>query len=197
VKPATAAQLLQRIRSLKATVLQTAKKLHRQKIELWMNIYLYFETRMAKDQYSKSEVVDELTASVGGPRGYWTRARHIGEFIRVNRLDCEEVWCSSLSKVGNRRINSKHVSRICRALERGIGPSAMDRLLCELGYRALPRIPEWNRRMIRRYKSTWTDWEKEMAGLVAGIKCTTDSKPKIELVLKVAGKEVVVVNGRG
>lgn len=196
VEAASAAKLLQRIRSLKRTVEITTKKLHRQKIELWLNTYLYCETVEGKEKWSRGEAYAELVETVGGNSGYWGRARSIGQFIRTHRLDCEEVWCSSLSKVGCRIINPKDFPRIRKALEDGMGPSQFDRLLCELGYKAFPKLPAWNKKMIRRAKKQWEDWEPEMRQLVAGIGATHDKSPSIELVLKVSGKEVVSVKAR-
>ncbi len=191
VKTDSAAKLLKRIRDLKNSVEYLDKKFNRTKIELWQNVYLYYETKITKEQYTIPEVSVELVELVGALTGYWTRARRVGQFIRENRLDCETVRCSSLSHVGARTIDGKHLPRITKALEAGVGPTGMHQLLCELGYEALKGIPDWTKKMVRRNKSSAEDWTLEMGQLLKGIK-KTEGCEKATLTLHVGRKEWIV-----
>lgn len=187
------AKLLNRIRDIKKQHEYADRKVHKLKLELYKTVYLYYVTQEANGHHPSS-VTDNLLEKIGATRGYWTNCRKYGEFIRDNKLDTESMRASSLVHATKGvKIEKRHLARVCKALQNGEGPSEMRRLMCELGYTVLPPVPSWTRKMVRQHKKEWEDWKPEMATLLSAIKKTSDGKQKVQLVLKVGGREKVVV----
>lgn len=188
VKVPTPAQLRHKIANLKKACDHTKAKYKRQKLELWQNVYVYFEMRATKSSLTDQEIGQELVDAAGGNLTFWLRARKQGEFIRRVNLDCESAFPSSVSQLTSyapETIKPQHLKTLVAMLNSGAGPSDVNKKLEDLGYKALTPMPKWRKKAIRKNKKEWADWTPEFEKMLSGLLAMTDSNPDIEIIVNV------------
>lgn len=190
----TAQQLSKKIGQLKQAIQVAVNNLRGQRCELWTFVYLFCETRGAKDDYTVTDCYLELEEQWGSNREYWGRCRRVGEFIRKNKIKTKNVKTSALVNVAARssKFTAAHCKKLCDSLNLGVGPTYMDRLMSGMGYLPFKKQYEWSRAEVKQHKHGITDWALELAIWHSAVRKMCPKEELVVMTLTVNGKTIKV-----
>lgn len=194
------ARILNKIRELRKSYNLQERKTHEVRVELSQSVYMFYEGCSIKGMV-KRDITRELVTSVGSNMDSWTTLYRMGKALKTLRLDPKKITAGGLnllSKVRCEKIPKEDKTILRNLLNKGASATDVQRKLRLLGISAMPGMSSGSRMAIRRNKRKWEDWTPEFASLLTSVRQTTDKKPppKIEIVLRVNGRDELVVSNR-